>query len=384
MPLILLVRFLFSILSLILLGFLVYLLWTWYQGDLVENLDGEIVRVREDWRLWTALAIAAWSLLGRFIIAPLLARGDSSTPSSSEQPEGQTVTGATGANLHVESLGPPDGAPIVLTHGAASDTTVWFNAKSDLSKRFRVIAWDLPGLGRSKPASLDKVGLDEYATDLATVIVLTDRPVVLVGHSMGGMTIQTLARDNPDFFRRHVAGVVLVNTTYTNPLKTMILPRLAQALRFPVIEPLCNLMIWLQPLAWLGAWNSYLNGTSHIANRIGFGRYVTRSQLNHMTLISTRNPPASIGKGNLAMFRWDATGALAKTGVPVLVLAGDIDIVTKPEAGRAIADMTPTATYRVIEGVNHMGFMERPDVYNQAIAEFAASVQPTATVASGQ
>ncbi len=53
---------------------------------------------------------------------------------------------------------------------------------------------------------------------------------MLVGHSIGGMTIQTLARDHPELFGREVVGVVLLNTTYTNPLKTMILPRLMQAL----------------------------------------------------------------------------------------------------------------------------------------------------------
>nr|MBF0683154.1 hypothetical protein [Pseudomonas sp.] len=83
-------------------------------------------------------------------------------------------------------------------------------------------------------------------------------------------------------------------------------------------------------------------------------------------------------------FRWDATGATAKLQVPVLVLAGAADIVTKPIASQTIAGYTPTATLREIEGVNHMGFLERADVYNPAIADFAAGAfalgQPGASV----
>ncbi len=103
---------------------------------------------------------------------------------------------------------------------------------------------------------------------------------------------------------------MLVNTTYTNPLRTMALGGLAQALRRPLLEPMLRLTIWLQPLAWLSAWQSYLSGAAHLANRTGFSQHVTRSQLEHTTLLATRNPPAASARGNLAMFGWDADGAL--------------------------------------------------------------------------
>jgi pimeloyl-ACP methyl ester carboxylesterase len=100
---------------------------------------------------------------------------------------------------------------------------------------------------------------------------------------------------------------------------------------------------------------------------------VTRSQLEHTTLLSTRNPSGNIHRGNLAMFRWDATGAMAKIASPLLVLAGDMDIVTKPVAGEAIAASHAGAGFSRVEGANHMGFLERPDVYNAAIATFASA-----------
>ena len=371
MPLLSLVRFVTTLISLIILGFVVYLLWMWSDGELVRQADGDLVRVRPDWALWTALALGAFSLLGKNLLLPLLARPDKGEPSHEDSGKGQIISAAHGAQIYVEELGSEHPNTIVLTHGWAMDNTIWHYAKRDLSRQFRVIVWDLPGLGKSK----GEISLENFAASLAAVVEHSgaDR-VGLVGHSIGGMTIQTLARDNPAFFNTRVAGAVLVNTTYTNPLKTMILPRFMQAIRFPLLEPIMRLTILLQPLAWAGTWQSYLSGMSHLANRLGFGKYVTRSQLNHVSLLSTKNPPGNIQKGNLAMFRWDATGALGQSSVPVLLLAGELDIVTKPEASTDIKQQARGASLEVIEGVNHMGLMERADVYNAAMIRFFAQV----------
>jgi pimeloyl-ACP methyl ester carboxylesterase len=373
MPLIFLLRLVFAVLGLAILAGAGYLLWSWYEGETVLLADGTLVLVRENWRLWTGLVALAWSIGGRFALGRLLARRDTD-PSRAAYGNGQFITNADGSRLYVETYGNADAPPIILTHGWSMDSTIWFYAKRDLSRSFRVIVWDLPGLGKSEGT----IGLEPFANALRSVIAFSgNRPVVLVGHSIGGMTIQTLARDHPEVFGNLVSGVVLVNTTYTNPLKTTILPRLLQTLRFPLLVPLMWLTIWLQPLAWLSAWYSYINGSAHLANRFGFGRYVTRSQLNHTALLSTRNSQAAIAKGNLAMFRWDASGATAMLPVPVLVLAGDRDILTKPQASETIASATPAAELQVIEGVNHCGFLERFDIYNAAIAGFASRVQST-------
>jgi pimeloyl-ACP methyl ester carboxylesterase len=378
MPLIAFARLLFSLLSLVLLGACGYLLWSWYEGELVRDANGVLYLVREDWRLWTGLALLAWSFLGRWVLTPFIAGKDKGPRSAAMHGEGKMIAGASGSQLYVESQGPAGAPVILLTHGWGLDSTIWSYAKRDLAG-YRLILWDLPGLGRSKLAKGRTLTLDDFALDLGTVIEQAgDQPVVLVGHSIGGMTIQTFARDHPALFARRVAGVVLVNTTYTNPLKTMILAPLVTALRRPLIEPMMRRAIWLQPLAWLSAWQSYLSGSAHLANRLGFGRYVTRSQLEHTTLLATRNPPAVQAKGNLAMFRWDVLATLPQITKPVLVLGGDVDIVTKLEASRVIAGAIPQARLQVVDGVNHMGFLERSDIYNRAIAEFAADVHAQA------
>ena len=370
-------RFFTTLLSLAILGAAGYLLWSWYQGEWVRDTAGELVRLRDGWRLWTALGLLAWSFVGRLLLVPLLAKGDT-RPTKPERGQGQMMGAPSGASLYVEKHGPAGAPLIILTHGWGMDSTFWYYARQDLADRFRLVLWDLPGLGASK-ASPNSIGLPALAADLASLIEAQGAGrAVLVGHSIGGMTIQTLIRDHPQLQDR-LAGVVLLNTTYTNPLKTMILSGLLRALQRPVLEPVMRLMILLQPLVWLSQWQSYFSGSAHLAHRLGFGKFVTRSQLQHSTLLTTRNSPAVQMKGNLAMFHWDATGALRDLRVPALVIGGDKDIVTKLEANRTIADETNRANLRVVEGVNHMGPMERADLYNQMIAEFTLSVQPAAT-----
>lgn len=366
---VILLLFLLNILSLVILGASGWLGWSWYQGDLIADSDGTVTRVREDWKLWLALGLLAWSFLGRMVLRPLLARKDD-IASQPVRIGGARVQGVDGADLYVETLGPTGAPTVILTHGWGMDSTIWNYAKSDLSRRFRVVTWDLPGLGRSRAGKPNGVDLRAFAANLRFLIRETGGPVVLVGHSIGGMTIQTLARDFPEMLGREVVGLVLINTTHINPLRTIIFSPLFRALRLPVLTPLMMAAIVLQPLVWLSAWQSYLSGMAHVANRFGFGRFVTRSQLDHTALLMTRNPPGVQARGNLAMFGWDATAALPTIGIPVLVIGGDMDIVTKLEASRTIAGAIPNARLQVVEGVNHMGFLERADIYNTAVAAF--------------
>lgn len=380
MPPIVLVVLLLNIVAVAVLAGAGWLGWTWYSGVPIQTIDGQGIEVREDWRLWLALALVAWSFLGRFVVLALLARSDGKAePSKPERGSGRQIEGFEGASLYVETSGTGSGPTLVLTHGWGLDSTIWRLMLKPLEANYRIITWDLPGLGRSKRGTDKAVCLSGFAENLRRVMAIADGPVILVGHSIGGMTIQTLARDHPDVVTRSVSGIVLLNTTYINPLRTIVLSSLMQGLRRPVIEPLMWIMILLQPLVWLSAWQGYFSGFAHVGNRLGFGKHVTRSQLDHTALLPTRNSPAVQGHGNRAMFRWDATGALASCSVPVLVVGGDLDIVTKLEASRTIAADTPGAELMVVEGVNHMGFLERSDVYAQAINRFASGLANIST-----
>jgi len=375
MPLFSIAKFWSSLLSLLVLAGAAYLLWSFVQGAWTSDAFGRPVFYREPWRLWTGLAGLLVSFLGRPLV--LLLIGRPSKPQPRPRLASETVSGASGSSLHVETAGPTNAPVIIFTHGWGMAASFWHDHAAHLANRFRVVLWDLPGLGQSSLCVDKRVDLRDYAADLASLVGRFggDRPV-LVGHSIGGMVIQTLLRDRPEIADQ-LGGVVLLNTTFTNPLKTMILAGLAQALQ-PVLEVMMRLTIWLEPLVWVNNWQSYLSGGAHLAMRLGFGERPSRRDLDEVVLLGTKNRPGVQASGNLAMFSWDAEGALAQLRLPVLVVCGDRDIVTKAESGRRIAAEAPSGRVEVVAGANHMGPKERESVYDALIADFVLAVQPAA------
>ncbi|MHB8287273.1 MAG: alpha/beta fold hydrolase [Caulobacteraceae bacterium] len=375
MPIVMLPRLIASLISLAILALAAYLLWSWFQGYDVLGADRVWRHVRPlDWRLYAGAGLGAWSFLGRFVVLMFI-------PSAPDEPreqrtEGRTVTAPDGAKLHVETHGLAKGPTLVLTHGWGLNSTAWWYTKQQLGDRFSLTTWDLPGLGRSTPPTDGKYAIDRFAENLGAVVEATgEGKIILVGHSIGGMTTQTFFRACPEAVKRRVAGVVLVDTTYENPIQTMVLSPLWRALRFPLIEPACWLMIALSPLVWLSNWQSYLSGSNHIVMRLtGFGRFATRGQVDLTARLASKGSPGVQAKGNLAMFHWSIREALPTIPVPVLVLAGSKDIVTLPRASQVIAAETPKGRIQIIEGCGHMGFMERAEAYNRAISDFADEV----------
>lgn len=371
MPLLSIARIVFGLISLLILGLAAWLVARWWEGDATLTAEGVVVVARQPWMLIAGLMFALWSVLGRQVVLVLLSSRDT-RPGRPGRGEGRHVPGLRGERLYVEQQGPADAPAVIFTHGWGLDSTIWHEARRDLESGMQVITWDLPGLGRSTLRGT--LTLAHLAQSLKCVMALAgDRPVVLVGHSIGGMTLQTLVRDEPGFVETRVAGLVLLNTTYTNPLRTMILSPLMRTLQRPVLIPVMHLVRWLQPLIWLIGWQSYLSGSAHMAQRLGFGPDVTRSQLDHTTLLVTRNAPGVQARGNLAMFRWHADDAVSKVDVPTLVVCGDRDIVTLPSAGVHIAAVADGEAV-VVERANHMGPVEQASCYNRIIGDFIRKV----------
>lgn len=369
MPLIFLLRSFFSLFSWLLLSLGAYLLWTYFRGIEGVEPDGGLRLIHEDLRLWTGLVLLGWSLGGGGLLVRAVLGKPGGRPLKPQHTRGQHIASAAGDELYVEAQGPVNGPTVILTHGWGLDSTIWQYVKEDFGD-YRLVVWDLPGLGKSRASA--PVTLERLAAGLDAVIAWADSDsFALVGHSIGGMTIQTLARDKPAALHG-ARGAILINTTYTNPLRTMILPRLMQAIERPLLRPAMLLTKWLLPLSWLSAWQSYLSGSAHIANRLGFGAFVTKAQLEYVTLLSTRNSPAVQADGNLAMFGWDATASLANFPVPALILGGSADIVTKPEASGFISQYAPGAVLEIAEGAGHLGFLECSERYHAPMRRFLA------------
>src|SRR5262245_63767640 len=106
-----------------------------------------------------------------------------------------------GQDIHVEEVGPEHGPIAILIHGWSSSWFTWKPILPSLNKRYRCIAIDLPGFGKS-PAPAKKPTIAGYADLVAKIIEQfdeqsNDRGVLVMGHSMGGQIAATLALRHP-------------------------------------------------------------------------------------------------------------------------------------------------------------------------------------------
>ena len=364
MPLNFLVVWLVGLLSIGILGGGLYILYEWYERELVGMSY-----------LLGGSAMVLWSFLGHFISLPLLRRAGSDEPKTMRTGTVQRVRRPDGSVLQVEFYGPEDGQPIIMSHGWGPNSTVWYYAKRQLTDRFRVIVWDMPGLGKSGKPKNNDYSLEKYARDLEAVVALVgDRPVILLGHSMGGMLTLTFCRLFPEHLGRRVAGLILVDTTYTNPVKTSIFSGLLRKLQKPLLEPILYLTIILSPLVWLMNWLSYLNGSLYISVELsGFTGTETRGQLDFSALLSAKGWPAVLARGTLAMFNFDETATLSTINVPVLIVVGASDIATVPAASIRMNAELPQSELVTLKPGGHMGLMEQNKRFAEAVTAFSAA-----------
>ena len=292
--------------------------------------------VSDRW-LFLGTGLLLWSFLG-FLPSLLLRRPGQDEPKPNRSSRVHRLTRPDGSEIQVEFYGPDLAPTLILTHGWGPDSTAWYYAKKQLTDQFRVIVWDLPGLGKSKKPKNRDYSLEKYAHDLEAVITLAGQPVILVGHSIGAMILLTFCRLFPEHLGQQVAGLVLVDGTHTNPLKTAIFNKLLLALQKPLLEPLLHLAIALSPLLWLMSWLSYFNGSTLLTTKIsGFTGRETRGQLNFSSLIGIKASPGVLARGVLAMFKFDETATLPKISVPTLVVVGKSDIATRPFASEQMS-----------------------------------------------
>ncbi|MCW2622847.1 MAG: hypothetical protein JWL64_2449, partial [Frankiales bacterium] len=120
-----------------------------------------------------------------------------------------------GVALHVEIDDLPGAPTVVLVHGFTARIAEWDLQRETLRGQVRIVAYDQRGHGASGWGAPSHATVDQLGRDLGAVL---DRhaatgPVVLVAHSMGGMTVMALARQRPELFGTLVTGAFLLATS---------------------------------------------------------------------------------------------------------------------------------------------------------------------------
>src|SRR4051812_36552598 len=174
----------------------VYRLWRSWRAQ--RGTPGPCFNRAQRRRLVVAGLVILLSVAGRPIIMVVFGSSGADSPKHRSSAAGTYITAPDGTRLYVETVGRGDTPTLVLTHGWGADADLWQFAKRDLANDYRLVAWDLPGLGNSEQPPDRNYSLERMADDLRAVVSATPGPVILVGHSIGGMINLTFGRKHPD------------------------------------------------------------------------------------------------------------------------------------------------------------------------------------------
>lgn len=280
---------------------------------------------------------------------------------------------------------------VVFSHGYCLNQDSWHFQRAALRGAVRTVHWDQRSHGRSARglAQADgiPVDIDQLGRDLKAVIdaAAPEGPLVLVGHSMGGMTVMALADQYPELIRDRVVGVALVGTSsghmgevnFGLPVAGMnavrrILPRVLRTLGSQA------------ELVERGR-RATADLFAGIVKRYSFGsRDVDPAVARFAERLIEGTPIDVVAEFYPAFQEHDKAAALQVFAeVPVLVLAGAKDLVTPSSHSEAIAALLPDAELVVVPDAGHLVMLEHPDLVNGRLTELLArvgAVPPTANV----
>ena len=314
--------------------------------------------------------------VGRLRLRPDPAVGE---PFGDIRGEPMTVRADDGLPLHVEVSDPPGvtnpAVAIVFCHGYTLNQDVWYYQRAGLARMARLVFWDQRSHGRSGRSSPDAVTIDQLGSDLHQVMLATvpdDMPVVLVGHSMGGMTIMALADQHPELFGSKVIGAVLISTAAgtVDPvtwLPVVVRPAVRAALPLMVTGASKGRMADVVERARRSAGDVAFLGV----RRIAFGDPdVSPTVVDFLERIIRSTPIDVIADFYAALVGHEKGPALTVLGnVPVLVLTGDRDRLVDPSLSEGIVSAIRDAKLVKIHKAGHLVILERPDEVNEAIAD---------------
>jgi pimeloyl-ACP methyl ester carboxylesterase len=236
------------------------------------------------------------------------------------------------------------GTPVVLLHGLGSRREDWLATARLLASRHRVTLVDLPGHGLSdmpEPFSLDRAttALDR------SLAQLPDGPVVLVGHSLGGLIAASEAIARPE----RVRGLVLVETALR--------PQLPEALR----------------AEWLGRLERDYQDVLRTAY-LGFGRDSAQGEALYRRVAVL--DPRMVQRWIRLAWTADLSGRAGSLAVPVLVVLADRSWGRDepwPEVAEALGLAgVPRLEARRIDDCGHFVMLDHPERLADLIARFAA------------
>ena len=248
------------------------------------------------------------------------------------------------ALIHVEERG--EGLPLILIHGLGTHSGLWRFQMDEFASRYRIVAVDLRGFGRStKPLESGSYSVEIFARDVVEVMrQMNLGGAHVLGTSMGGFVAQLLGLDSSELVR----SLLLCHTAPRMSMPVDILASRLASLESTSMQDYGTLVatqaLSPNPDRTVHEWLAHMIGSNDKAAY----RLVLTEGLQH----------------------FDVRARLDKIAVPTLVIVGESDEVIPPETGHELADQIPGAEIFTLPGVGHIGYSERPELFNATILDF--------------
>jgi pimeloyl-ACP methyl ester carboxylesterase len=284
-----------------------------------------------------------------------------------------SVRAEDGTAIWVRTFGPDDAPTIILIHGWTCSAEFWTLQVAALESERRIVAFDLRGHGQSERPPTKNYSIETFGKDLDAVMrvcVPEGERALLVGHSLGAMTIVAWAAAHPEAVDERVSAAVLVNTGVGDLISESLVVEdvpgnLARLQRFAGESV-------LKARAPIPAFSSPI--THRVIRQFVVGPDATPAEVAfcERLVLSCRADVRSAVGGTLSTL--DLKLALARLVVPTLIITGSDDKLTPPAHAREMAAALPEVLELTeIPGSGHMSPVEFPGQVNDLIAQLAGT-----------
>jgi pimeloyl-ACP methyl ester carboxylesterase len=290
------------------------------------------------------------------------------------------VTTPDGVPLAVREVGPAD-APltVVFAHGFCLRMGAFHFQRMRLSEEWgpqvRMIFYDQRGHGRSGDAPPETYTVIQLGTDLETVLqVIAPRgPIVVVGHSMGGMTVLSHARQYPHHYGNRIVGAALISSAAEGVAKSP----LGEILNNPALEAVRRAARSAPKLVQRGR----NVGRSVIGPILRAASYADWNVSPSIVAFSERmmldTPIPTLVEFSHALEVHDETTALPTLAkIPTLVVCGDHDLVTPAEYSKKMAEALPESELVIVARSGHLVLLSKPDPINDGLVRLVKRATP--------
>ncbi|WP_336085742.1 alpha/beta fold hydrolase [Nocardia sp. SSK8] len=298
-----------------------------------------------------------------------------STISTLAQERRVAVSAEDGARLAVREYGRRDAAlTVVLIHGHCLRTESWTEVRDALLRDnpgARVVCYDHRGHGDSATAARHSYHLEQLGHDLRAVLdaVAPTGPVVLVGHSMGGMTVLTYADQHRHEIGTRIVGVALIATAASGLADA----GFGRLLRHPIIAGF-QAAVRRAPRLMQRVKQVACTVFAPVVRAAEFGdRQVSPRVLALAYAMHNETPIVTMASFLSAFMTYDRTDVLpALSAIPTLILCGSADLMTPPSHSVAMAAAIDYADLVLVDGAGHSVILEQPARVAEALTRLVS------------